>query len=307
MNFTTIYDTIIVQLFYICVQSFQKGEIMRTDSKHYAKASGVFRNEAEQVRAFLYTDYEYPRHHHDFYEINIIFSGYGTHHIENTSFSVKAGDVFIIPPETVHAYDNSKNLDVFHLVLKEHFIAENKEEACKVDGFLQFTEIEPFLRCNFPEAMFLHLTQKQLTLLKNDLMIIDDNSEFCTINPLKEHTAWKILYWFSKLLSKQLKEPKTEKSTKYEQPVMQALEYIHQNYSEKITIKDLCDKFFLSRSTFLRNFNEICQCSPTEYLLNYRKNKALKMLEEKKLSKTEIAHLCGFYDLSHMERIIKKD
>lgn len=62
----------------------------------------------------------------------------------------------------------------------------------------------------------------------------------------------------------------------------------------------------MSRSTFLRSFKELCNISPTEYLNNYRCEKAAEMLATHKYSKTAVAHSNGFYDLSHMERMLKK-
>ena len=93
--------------------------------------------------------------------------------------------------------------------------------------------------------------------------------------------------------------------TKNKQQILDALEYIHQHFSEKITIDSLAKKAYLSRSTFIRSFQAFCSCSPIEYLLNYRTQKALDLLGNSTMSKTEIAHFCGFYDLSHMERSIK--
>jgi len=56
----------------------------------------------------------------------------------------------------------------------------------------------------------------------------------------------------------------------------------------------------------LRSFKSICGMSPIEYLNNYRCKKAIEQLDSFNCSKTEIAHNCGFYDLSHMERMLKK-
>ena len=75
---------------------------------------------------------------------------------------------------------------------------------------------------------------------------------------------------------------------------------------DKITIDLLCEKSFLSRSTFLRSFHNVCGCTPMEYVNSYRCKKALEMMDSTCFSKTEIAHSCGFYDLSHMERTVKK-
>ena len=62
----------------------------------------------------------------------------------------------------------------------------------------------------------------------------------------------------------------------------------------------------MSRSTLLRNFKDLCGISPNQYINNYRCKKALELFETLKYTKTEIAHLCGFYDYSHMERGLKK-
>lgn len=259
------------------------------------------------VRAFTYSDYCIEMHNHDFYELNIVLSGTGTHYIENGSFQVKSGDVFVIPPLVAHAYVDTQKLEVYHILLKKSFVAENQKEAKKVKGFLQFTEIEPFLRSNFVNSCFLHLSQSELFQLKNELNYIDDNSDFSweECAALKYHAVWKLLYWFSTSLYKQTALSESSAESKYEILIINALEYIHNHYGEKITVDILCKEVFLSRSTFLRNFKLVCGISPIEYLNNYRCKKATEQLEFADCSKTEIAHNCGFYDLSHMERRLK--
>ena len=266
-----------------------------------------FRRPGELVRAFLYTDYSIAPHTHGFYEINIILSGQGTHHISNAAFRVKAGDVFVIPPMTVHAYDETEALDVFHILLRQKFVSDGREEAISVPGFLQLTEIEPFLRSNYSGPRFLHLSRSQLLQLQQELKFITEGGIYAQLEllPMKHHATWKILYWFSYLLSLQLQSGEVMKNTSHEKAILQVLEYIHQTYGEKITIESLCTRAYLSRSTFLRAFQEICGCTPTHYLQEYRCKKATELLEENKLSKTEIAELCGFYDLSHMMRALK--
>ena len=55
----------------------------------------------EQTMLFCYfhqNDFPVSMHSHEFYEINIITEGRGTHYIEDNGFSIKSGDFFIIPP-----------------------------------------------------------------------------------------------------------------------------------------------------------------------------------------------------------------
>jgi AraC family L-rhamnose operon transcriptional activator RhaR/AraC family L-rhamnose operon regulatory protein RhaS len=281
---------------------------MRPEIKHHADLKGNFPRKREQVRAFIYTDYSYPEHDHEFYEMNVVLSGSGVHVIENARFNVKAGDVFMIPPEAIHAYYDTKGLDVYHVLFHRDFILENNEEAIGVEGYLQFIEIEPFLRQNAPDAMFLHLSQNELSSLKAELDLIADDGIFGDEAhlPIKKHTALKILYYLSELLHRQLNSEQKNSKNKYEQLILGVLEYIHKNFAEKITVEMLCKMTYLSRSTFLRSFFEMCSCSPIVYLNRYRCKKASELIIGGEYSKTEIAHKCGFYDLSHMERFLKK-
>ena len=278
------------------------------DVKFHCVEKRDFPWKEQQVRAFLYKDYSIEPHNHDFYEMNIVLKGSGKHHIEGVSFDVKTGDVFIIPPMTVHAYTNTKELDVYHILMKKNFIFHNRNESEKIPGFSTLVEIEPYLRQHCSREMFLHLNNSELMQLKSDLSIIEENNIFDTeeLLPLKHHTVWKILYWFSSLLYEQMHKENNNFSNKYETEIIKALEYVHHNYGSKITIDLLCEISFLSRSTFLRNFWNVCKCTPMEYINKYRCEKALELMDKTHMSKTEIAHQCGFYDLSHMERTIKQ-
>lgn len=278
------------------------------DIKFHCDSKQNFKNEHQQVRAFLYTDYSIEPHNHDFYEMNIIMKGKGTHQIENACFSAETGDVFMIPPMRIHSYYDTEDLNVYHILLHKDFISNNQKENSSIPGFVQFTEIEPFLRQNFSKKMFLHLSHGQILQLKTDLAFIEDNSVYDTkeMLPIKNHTTWKILYWLSALLFDQIYDKNKKTLNKHDIEIIRTLEYIHQNYDSKITIDLLSQKSFLSRSTFLRRFRDVCECTPMEYVNRYRCKKALEMIDNTCFSKTEIAYHCGFYDLSHMERTMKQ-
>ena len=277
------------------------------DIKFHCHEASNFKEPYQLVRAFGFADYSIEPHDHDFYEMNIVLGGTGYHKIGGTPFKVMRGDVFVIPPMTVHSYYDTQNLEVYHILFKKDFIRKNTE-AKRMPGFLQLMEIEPFLRQTYSEAMFLHLTPVQLSDIEREFKFIEQKGTFDTENylPLCTHTAWKIIYYLSHLLHEQIEGAQKGTKSKYERQILDTLEYIHYHYSEKLTIEGLAERIYVSRSTFLRNFETVCGCSPIQYLHQYRIKKAEELLESSELSKTEIAHLCGFYDLSHMERAVKK-
>lgn len=275
------------------------------DIKFHCDENSNFKRQNSFVRAFTYTEYSIELHTHDFYEMNIVMRGQGIHQIESSVFSATIGDVFVIPPMTSHAYYNTEHLEVYHILLKKDLIRNNQAEAVTVPGFLQLMEIEPFLRQNCSESMFLHLNPTQLAEIKDEVKFIEEHGSFDqeVFWALHLHTTWKILYYLSYLLHKQNDGEK--KVTKCKQQILDTLEYLHQHFSEKITIDSLAERVYLSRSTFIRSFQAVCGCSPIQYLTKYRTQKAMDLLDNSTMSKTEIAHFCGFYDLSHMERSIK--
>lgn len=202
------------------------------DIKFHCDLENNFKGKKQNVRAFLYSDYKIEPHNHDFYEMNIVFGGSGVHRIEKECFEAKTGDVFVIPPGTVHAYYDTENLDVYHILFRNEFILANKDDALKIPGFLQFMEIEPFLRQNFSKGLYLNLSKTQLLQLKQDIFFIDDeNFEGENLYPFKNHAFLKMLYWMSYVFCEQMGDAKNNKLIYHEPQIMQALEYIHQNFA----------------------------------------------------------------------------
>ena len=268
---------------------------------------GLSSDPKQMVFVLLLKNYTMHTHDHNFYEVNVILSGHGTHCIQGHPLSVKKGDVFVIPPNISHSYENVHDLDVYHICIRPQFLQEHAGEASLVKGYNLLMEIEPFLRSNFDNSFFLSLNNAQLELLKQDLDLICQHpasSSFACL-PLCHATALKDLYWMSQLLHRQLHQ-ENPVINETQQLIVKSLEFIHQNYQQKLDLSLLCQHANTSRPTFMRKFKEVCGCSPIQYLMNYRRQQAEKLLSEGSLSKTQVAYECGFYDLSHMEKYLKK-
>ena len=277
------------------------------ESVYHVLGRREFASPQHFVRAFQFNEFPTSLHDHDFYEIIMVIQGKGHHKIGCSIIPIQSGDVFVIPPLIPHALFNSEDLKVINILLKTSFIQERQKQSATFSGYHQLMEIEPFLRQNNGNSKFLHLNSKRLEELRQDIKFIEDINPLylpCN-NELLYHVTWKIIYFLSYLYDKQLNTKKEANSSKYEVQIWDTLEYIHKNFSEKISIELLASRIFLSRSTFLRHFETICGCSPTQYLCQYRAKKAEELLETSTMSKTEIAHACGFYDLSHMEKYIR--
>jgi len=84
------------------------------------------------------------------------------------------------------------------------------------------------------------------------------------------------------------------------------LEYIENNYSERITIDQVCSMVNMSRFHFCRVFKSITAKSLGEYLNLLRINKSEAILKDSSLNITEAAMACGFDDMNYFSRMFKK-
>lgn len=84
------------------------------------------------------------------------------------------------------------------------------------------------------------------------------------------------------------------------------LSFIHQHYMNRITLSDIAAAGNICRSKCCLIFKRYMNCSPIEFLNQYRLETSCKLLENKDLSITEIAGLCGFVHSSYYSQMFRR-
>lgn len=84
------------------------------------------------------------------------------------------------------------------------------------------------------------------------------------------------------------------------------LVYIHEHFSDKITVSELASSVYLSERECFRIFNAYLHMTPTEYIRNYRLQEACRMLANGQDSITNIGRLCGLGDGSYFGRMFRE-
>ena len=92
---------------------------------------------------------------------------------------------------------------------------------------------------------------------------------------------------------------------KHSDMVYKVMEYINQNYSKKLSLQDLADRVYLSRSYLSSLFKKETGDSITNYINRVRVEKSKALLVGSTVSLAEVAHLCGFEDQSYFTRVFK--
>jgi len=84
------------------------------------------------------------------------------------------------------------------------------------------------------------------------------------------------------------------------------IEYLHQNYGEKLSVNKMAGIANMSESNFTRIFKKETGIAPMEYLIRLRLDKAKMLLRAGAINITEISLQCGFNSLSHFSSCFTK-
>ncbi|MBR5295775.1 MAG: helix-turn-helix transcriptional regulator [Clostridia bacterium] len=98
----------------------------------------------------------------------------------------------------------------------------------------------------------------------------------------------------------------TKKEGSLPSSVVSAIEYMENNYKEKIAIKDVAARVNLSPSHFFNVFKKEMGISPISYLNHYRLSLAVEFLIRTSFSISEIANLVGICDSIYFNKIFRK-
>lgn len=88
--------------------------------------------------------------------------------------------------------------------------------------------------------------------------------------------------------------------------IKNAQEYIEQNYSEKLAVDQLADKFNVTRRTFERRFKKATHHTVIEYIQRVKVEATKKQLEVGRKSVNEIMYAVGYADIQTYRDVFKK-
>lgn len=87
--------------------------------------------------------------------------------------------------------------------------------------------------------------------------------------------------------------------------INQAIDYIHHNYFNDISVSHLAEKFHLEEGTFIRRFKRVTSTTPYKYIRNLRINIASALAKEGSYTLSEIASMVGYCDAASLSHAIK--
>lgn len=114
------------------------------------------------------------------------------------------------------------------------------------------------------------------------------------------------LYEFLYLLCEQFPNHEVITTERPQNYIEEALLFIHQNYADNITVKDIAVHISIDRSYLHRIFKKFINKSPQEYLLAFRMEKAASLLIDSTLKIGDISRSVGYVDALLFSKTFKK-
>ena len=241
-------------------------------------------------------------HDHCHSELVIVLGGSGEHLLNGKAVSISAGDVLLIHPENVHAYDKTSDLELVNIL----YDAE-KLYLPVADGY-----VLPLFRKIFPEdkadslctaAPLIHLEKEVLEQVSSLIKELDSELR-------KNHSASGLLSLalLMQLIVK-LGRAGGEVSISSEPPtrIGESIVYLNTHYSNRILIDELAHLVHMSKRNFFLLFKQTAGCTPIQYLLRVRTMHAARLLTDSQLSIADIAEKCGFSDSNYFCRKFREN
>lgn len=238
---------------------------------------------------FFLENTSYEEHYHPEMEIVFILEA-GQVKLNNLTYDVKAQDLVIICPNTAHLINCNYKSIVFHLdfiglknldAISKQYLAPIQEGTMTIEPIIEDYEI--------------------LNIVSQLVDIIEAKE------PFYELLVKEILcsFFYALYTGEYVKENNGGNILSYG-VISKAIDYIEENYQQNITLETLAGICNYSKSYFMKVFKERTGKTSNDYLIEYRLNKALELLEYSTHPIHEIITMVGFFNVSNFNRLFKK-
>ena len=239
-------------------------------------------------------------HHHDFYEVNMFWSGTMHYHIESRSYHLTPGDILLISPEELHQPDADAALESCERVIlwiEKTFLQQF--QSFGFDATSCFDTSDPgHTNClRFDEETTYRIADQVERCLR------EGESEEFGSNMMADTLMIQVVILINRLRQSAAQTDRRDRSVS---PVAGVLDYINEHYAEELTLDGLANRFFISKYHLSREFGRLVGTSVHRYIIQKRLVVAKQLLSEGRPS-SMVYQNCGFGDYSNFYRAFKSE
>ena len=232
-------------------------------------------------------------HSHDYYELYFLTEGNREVFLDNKMFSVKKNSLVVIPPFSLHKTEGGT---FTRINVNIHPDRLSEQQRKFLDGFAKTPAME--------------LNERYRDTI---LRLLSEGAEIQTMYTLDEtreeylSAVVKLLFLYLGLEHNPPLPAYGEDRCKYvSSEMLKIIHYLNEHYNKPVTLKELCERFFLSKASLCKKFKSYMDCSVMDYILELRLRNAQKMLQTSDKPLADIAIACGFSSVNYFRNTFKK-
>lgn len=232
---------------------------------------------------YLFLNQQFKRHFHTSYSMGLILQGVHKLHINGKDLVAKCGTIKIVNPYEIHLADGKTSWRYANFMPNTQTI---KDIAMQMeDSYI-----------NSPIKFHNNITDKRAVkyFYKLYLSSIDANSKLLFEESMIVFISYLLDHFtYTKIDTKDISSS-----------IQNAVDYIHANFLQDISLEDLCKEVNISKYHLIRIFKKQRNFTPHQYILILRIEHAQKLIANGQ-NLSQIASICGFSDQSHFIKTYK--
>ena len=239
-------------------------------------------------------------HWHDDLEFIYVKKGHMMYSVNGEHVRIEEGEGIYVAPRQVHRNYSEDGTDcIYEAVLLHPSLLRSRFQAVEnaVMDILRGEGLPSYILLQ-PETDW----QKQiLDLVHEAYPIILEKDELRIMRVTS--IAYELLYLLVRHMPKltEIQQPDRRIPT-----LREMVNYIQTHYAEKVTIAHICRAGKVGSSTCYDLFKKHLDTTPQNYLMAYRLEKSLELLNNPGLSVTDIAYATGFTGASYFTECFRK-
>ena len=242
------------------------------------------KNYTTDIKAKKYEIHSIPLHWHNFYEIELVISGDGTHMVNGQQYRWTAGEMHFLRLTDFHEINLAGNSMVHLIQFSPSHLSENLLKTINANG----------------RNFVTYLSEKDFSYMDSLCSMLEEPDYG------KELKA-DILNTVMALFLKSCGADGKKLSDIYEnEPFSKIVMYIAENFRDNLTLENIAERFFISKNHLCFYFKKNMGKTVMEYIKELRLEYAAKLTKTTQIKSIEICHSCGYGSISNFLRDFKK-
>ena len=243
-----------------------------------------------------YPNYFMEEHWHDDIELVISLSGHMTYNVNGQLVRIDEGEGIFINSRRLHSAFSEDMTECRYIVILFHpmILCTAKQLEQKIvlpvlDSSLDFIHLKQDITWENEIIRYVHLIAERTD--ENVAVLTAIGSLHFIWSEMIQHTDIKLV---------------TAKNDTQLSILKTMISFVHEHYSEKVTLTDIAKSGYVSKRTCNNLFLKYVHKTPIAFLNDYRLRKSIELMQNTDMTILEISLACGFSGASYYAECFRR-